>query len=130
VLTFATLFDVTLNAALLVLSALKAVAAIPFRLTRRIPNALLPAIDVASLMPSGNHDFALEIKGFCALRDVHQGGRVCRAGHELPALCAAKIAPLSGKSRGIGGKISGPALALSQAEQWPWHVRGPRNIRV
>ncbi|MEP6831150.1 MAG: hypothetical protein ABI963_12480 [Rhizomicrobium sp.] len=82
------LFETTLNAELLVLSALKAVAAIPFRLTRQIPNALLPKNDVASLVPSWRVDFAREIKGFHACRNTMQGGRVCRSGHELPCpLC-------------------------------------------
>src|SRR4051812_14503846 len=80
------LLEMTLSAALLVLSALRALAVIPFRLTSRNPGYFASGNDVARAMPSRPVRFGPENKGFSAVRDEKAGGRLCPTRQFMPAL--------------------------------------------
>jgi hypothetical protein len=64
-------------------------------------------------MPLRRKDFGQENRGFPRFRRRPWAAEFAGLGMNCPAFCVADKKALTGKSRGIGGNFSGPALASS-----------------
>jgi hypothetical protein len=126
------LFDTTLSAALLVLSALMALAAIPFRLTLRSPNAFVPK----QLSQAPCHFRTVILPGFSGFSHSSEGPA-------RPAEFAAPAGPARlfmlwpwgapPKIQQKRGTASGPSLAMGLADHYRKchqceHQRHPRLL--
>src|SRR5476649_2887684 len=98
---FETLLETTPSAALLVLSALRALAAIPFKLTGQNSRCIASANDVARAVPCREACFCQQIKDFYAVRAGPAGGRLCPVWQFMPARFCVSQGNLHAKIRGF-----------------------------